>query len=144
MSESVTKKPFPSYESTHRLRPLLLVTTIVPNGQSQDIIEINNKNEAAFCLTSIGKGTLPPELHTVLMPTEKRVVIFSIMREERWPSYKQELEARFSVSKLSKGIAYCIPIDSVVGVSMYKMLSNTRLFEKPISTKKRKERKGNE
>ncbi len=137
MSEPVSKKAAPLYESTHRLRPLYMVTTIVPDGQSQAIIELNNKHEAAICLTSIGHGTLPSELHTMLMPTEKRDVIFSIMRADQWPSYKEKLAARFSVSRLSKGIAYCVPIDSVAGVSIYKMLSNTRLFEKPIDPTKK-------
>lgn len=144
MSENEVKKSFVSYESTHRLRHLLLVTTIVPSGQSQAIIELNNKNEAAMCVVSIGKGTLPPELHTVLMPTEKREVIFSILREDCWPAYKKQLEERFAVSKLSKGIAYTIPVDSVAGVSIYKMLSNTRMFEKPINIEKKKGRKRDE
>ncbi len=144
MSDNPASKPASTYEKTHRLRPLLFVTTIVPNGQAQAIVELNNKNEAAICLISIGKGTMPPEFRTVLMPTEKRDVVFSIMREDCWPRYKEQLSGRFSISKLSKGIAYCIPIDSVAGVSIYKMLSNTRLFEKPINTPKPKKEKKDE
>ncbi len=141
MSEKEPKKQFVPYDQSHRLRPLLLVTTIVPHGQDQTIIELNNQLEAAVCLTSLGKGTLPPELKTVLMPTEKRDIIFSIMREDRWPFYREQLNARFSVSKMSKGIAWTVPIDAVAGVSIYKMLTNTRMFEKPIVTKKNRRKK---
>ncbi len=131
MSETPIKKPA-SYESTHRLRKLLLVTTIVPAGQAQAIVELNNQNEAAMCMISIGKGTVPPELKAVIMATEKRDVIFSILREDCWAHYKERLEGRFKISKAYKGIAWAVPIDAVSTVSMYKMLSNTRLFEKPI------------
>ncbi len=138
---SEPKKDFVPYDHSHRLRPLLLVTTIVPHGQAQSIIEINYKNEAALCLTSIGRGTIPPELKTVWMPTERRDLVFSILREDRWPSYKQEINGRFSISKMSKGICWAVPVDSVAGVSMYKMLTNTRLFEQPLEIKKPKRQK---
>ena len=144
MSEKEQKKSFVPYDESHRLRPLLLVTTIVPHGQDQDIIELNKQNEAAVCLTSLGKGTLPPDLMTVLMPTERRDIVFSIMREDRWPQYKAALSERFAVSKMSKGVAWSVPIDAVAGVSIYKMLTNTRLFEKPIVMKKKKWRKKDE
>ena len=144
MSEKEQKKSFVPYDQTHRLRPLLLVTTIVPHGQDQTIIELNNKCEAAACVTSLGRGTLPPELMTVLMPTEKRDIVFSIMREDCWPEYKMRLSQRFSISKMSKGIAWAVPVDSVAGVSIYKMLTNTRLFEKPLETKAKKGKKKDE
>ena len=144
MSEKEQKKSFVPYDQTHRLRPLLLVTTIVPHGQDQAIIELNNKCEGAICVTSLGKGTLPPELMTVLMPTERRDIVFSILREDRWPEYKARLSARFAISKMSKGIAWAVPIDSVAGVSIYKMLTNTRLFEKPLETKTKKGKKKDE
>ena len=143
MSEKETRR-FVPYDQSHRLRPLLLVTTIVPNGQGQSIVDLNYKSEAAIAVISIGKGTVPPEMKTVLMPTERRDVVFSILREDRWASYKEALTARFSVSKMSKGVAWCVPIDAVAGVSIYKMLSNTRLFEKPINTDKKKGKKKDE
>jgi hypothetical protein len=58
-----------------------------------------------------------------------------LIRADRWDVYKAQLAQRFSVSKMAKGIAYAVPVDSVAGISIYKMLTNTRLFEKPISAK---------
>ena len=139
MSDNESPKPFVPYEANHRLRTLFLVTTVVSQGQADFILQISKANEAAICLVCRGTGTAPEEIVTV---AQKKDVVFSLIREDRWPKYKEALEERFAVSKIAKGIAYAIPLDSVAGVSIYKMLTNTRLFEKPTSaTKEKKERK---
>jgi hypothetical protein len=125
------------YEKTHRLRQLLFVTTIVDAEQGDAIIQINYDNEAAICLQMRGKGTAPKDV-ALLNGTSKKDVIFSILRADKWGSYKAQLENRFAVSKAAKGIAYATPLDSVAGVSIYKMLSNTRQFEKPMKAVERK------
>ncbi len=119
------------YEQTHRLRPLLFVTTIVPDGQAESIVAIAEQNEASFCLVCRGKGTAPSEIASILTGAIKKDVVFTVLQQDKWSQYKAQLEQRFAISKMAKGIAYATPLDSVAGVSIYKMLSNTRLFEKP-------------
>ena len=138
MSEADSPKPFVPYEANHRLRTLLLVTTVVPQGQADFIVQISRANESAICLVCRGAGTAPEEILTV---PQKKDVVFSLIREDRWPKYKEAISERFSVSKMAKGISYAIPLDSVAGVSIYKMLTNTRLFEKPTSAAKGKKGK---
>lgn len=136
---SEIRKDFVPYEQTHRLRPLLFVTTIVPDGQGDSVVALCHENEAAFCCVCHGKGTAPQEvLH--MLPTSKKDIVFSILRSEKWPSFKAQIGQRFSVSKMAKGISYAVPLSSVAGVSIYKMLSNTRLFEKPVHQNEKKGR----
>ena len=130
-------KDFVPYESTHRLRPLYFVTTVVNENQSEYIVNLNREEEAAVCFVCHGKGTAPKEALQLLRQATKKEVVFSVLRADRWPSYKEKLDQRFSVSKMAKGIAYAVPMDSIAGVSIYKMLSNTRLFEKPVPVKKK-------
>jgi len=134
---SEIRKDFVPYDQTHRLRPLLLVTTVVSEGQANAVVQICNDNEAALCCICHGKGTATDQTN---LHTTKKEVVFSIVRSEKWPSFKAQLEQRFSVSKMAKGISYAIPLSSVAGVSIYKMLSNTRLFEKPTSLNGKKGR----
>lgn len=144
MSEAENTKAFVPYEQTHRLKPLLWVTTIVPEGQAGFVIQTNNQEECAMCWVCHGKGTISAELASALALPVKKEVVFSIIRAERWPSFKEKIAHRFSVSKASKGIAYCTPLDSVAGISIYKLLSNTGYFEKPMPAEnkaKKKERK---
>ena len=143
MSDAGTPKPFVPYEANHRLRRLFLVTTVVSQGQADFILQISKANEAAICLVCRGTGTAPQQ-DLITSQYLKKDVIFSLIREDRWPSYKATLEQRFAVSKMAKGIAYAIPLDSVAGVSIYKMLTNTRLFEKPTSASKEKKGKKND
>ena len=133
-------KNFTPYDKTHRIRRLFLVTTIVPDGQENAIIELNQIHEAAICFTCYGKGTSERSMSSIFNISPKRDIVFSIIREDQWISYKIELEKRFSVSRLSKGVAFASPLDAVAGVSIYKMLSNTRNIEKPILTKKRRKK----
>ena len=119
------------YEKTHRLKSLLLVVTIVGQGQGDAIVSLANKYESNFSFTSRGRGTAPNNFYELLgRGSLKKDVVFSIMKEINYEGFEKELKARFAVSQMAKGISYCIRLDSVAGVSVYKMLSNTRYFEK--------------
>ena len=55
----------------------------------------------------------------------KRNIIFSVIKNEHLDQAFEYLEQRFKVSPKHKGIAFSIKITSLVGVSVYKILSNT-------------------
>ena len=129
------------YEQTHRLRPLLFVTVIVPEGQAEFAVQTANANEAAFCCVCHGRGTAPEEVVRLIGSPSKKEIVFTILRADKWPFFKKAIGERFAVSKIAKGIAYATPLDAVAGVSIYKMLSNTRLFERPIALNGKKVRK---
>lgn len=135
-------KDYVPYESNHRLRKLLLVMTIVNHGQGQAISSLCLDNEAYFAIVEYGKGTAPNEFYAFSSAIPKKEVVIAVLREDKWPVYKSQLKERFSVSEMAKGMAFAIPIDAVSGVSIYKMLSNTRVFEKPVHQNKKEEKHG--
>lgn len=129
MAEEV-KENMP-YEKTHRLKSLLLVVTVVGKGQGDAIVSLANKYECNFSFACRGRGTAPNNFYAILGGGSlKKDVVFSILKEINYEGFEKELKARFAVSAMAKGISYCIRMDSVAGVSVYKMLSNTRYFEK--------------
>ena len=135
----MNEKDFTPYEATHRLKKLLLVVTIVNHGQGQAISSLCLDNEAYFTIVHYGKGTAPSEFYAFSSSAiPRKEIVLSVMREDKWPVYRSQLKERFSVSEISKGMAFSVPIDAVAGVSIYKMLSNTRVFEKPIHKNKEK------
>lgn len=136
------ERDYTPYEQTHRIRQLLFVTTIVGDGQADAIVAINNKYEVAMCCVCNGVGTAPRR--ETLFEGGKKNVVFSIMRAEKWVSYKLEIQQRFAVSKMARGLCFATPLDSVAGISIYKMLSNTRNFEKPTLATKKQEKKKHE
>lgn len=128
------KKPF---EETHNLHRLLLATAIVAQGQGDAIGKIFHDNEAYFTVHTHGRGTAPSTIIDMLgLSDTKKTIVFSVVKEDRWPIIRQALEQRFSVSKLSKGICYALPLDAVMGVSAYKMLSNSGFAEIKESRKR--------
>ena len=53
-------------------------------------------------------------------------VIFSVIREDKVTEALHGLEDKFKTIKNGKGIAFTIPMSSVIGVAIYRFLSNAR------------------
>ena len=55
----------------------------------------------------------------------RKEIIYSLIREEYIPEIKRELEAYFAASKKNACVAFTINLDSIVGVKIYKFLTQT-------------------
>lgn len=133
----MAKVPF---DQNHKLHRLLFVTVIVGANQGEAIAKILKDNEAYFCFFMHGKGTAPGSALEMLgLSDNRKSIVTSVVKEDRWPLVRSALESRFSVSSLAKGLAYAVPIDALMGISTYKMLSNTRFDELKQAKKEMKE-----
>lgn len=120
------------YDQSHRLSPLLMVVTVVNAGQGEAIANIYKKQEAYAAYFLNGKGTAPNKVYAIMGSAGalKKDVIIAVIKTDCWADLRKAIDARFAVSKLAKGVSFTVPLDAVAGVSIYKMLSNTRYFEK--------------
>lgn len=127
------------YDQTHRLTPLYFLVSVVAKGQGEAISTLI-KNAGVYATFFLhGNGTAPNEFYEILgAGTLHKDVVISIVRMDAWPTLRTALSERFSLSPLSAGIAFITPLDSVAGVSIYKMLSNSRHFEHPLPKSRRK------
>lgn len=115
------------YESTHALDPLYFLVAIIPNGQASAIVDLVIKAEAAACFVCHGKGTATRDIYEVLgMGESHKQIVLSLIKETNWTKLRAAFVTRFAISDWSKGVAYVIKIDSLCGVSAYKMLTNNR------------------
>lgn len=71
-----------------------------------------------------GRGTADPKLRIADAGTPKAVVAAAV-REDRVESVLNYIEDKFRKIKKGKGIAFTVPVSAVMGVSVYKFLSNT-------------------
>ena len=55
-----------------------------------------------------------------------KAVILSYIKEERVKDAIDTLNEKFHKVKNGKGVAFTIALDSIIGVSMYQLLSNDR------------------
>ena len=103
------------------------------------LITVVNREKAEFYLdylTSLGvnfqtavaaKGTATSDtLYMLGLEESDKSVLFSAVREDLAPSVMLNLEEKFHTLKNGKGIAFTVPMTSVIGVAIYRFLSDNR------------------
>ena len=116
---------FVPYEETANLLGIKMFVSIVPLGQAQGVVKLLEKAGVNYNVITQGEGT-GSKFVPNLINDNKKQIIFSFVREDNSEEVKEILRQRFSVSKASNGISFSIKLTSVMGVSIYKFLSNTR------------------
>lgn len=130
------------YDRTHRIHQLMLGCFIVNEGQEDALCELLFANEVYACFMTRGKGTSASLFSEVTgVGLLRKIVVYSVMRDDVWELVKKPIEAKFAVSRISHGIGFCVPLTSVTSISSYKMLANIRFFEKPVSGKLKRHKK---
>ncbi len=104
---------------------LKILITIVDRFKTDfyvDVLEGYNVNMQAVIY---GIGTAPTEImHYLGLSQPKKSVILSVVREDMIKDIMIAYEDKYFKTKNGKGIAFTIPISSVIGVSIYQFLSN--------------------
>ena len=78
-------------------------------------------------LAGLGEGTANAELLQYLgLASSEKTVIFSVIRAELASAALDTIEEKFHTIKNGKGIAYTVPLSSVIGVNIYQFLSNNK------------------
>ena len=124
--QKATEEVRPAFETRSDLKKLVLYTIIVPRGQGENILKILKSYKSSAQFIQIGEGTATSVIRDILnIEDTKKDIIYSIVREDTVKDIKQELDVYFIASKRNKGIAYTISLNSIVGVKMYKFLTQT-------------------
>ena len=74
-----------------------------------------------------GFGTARSDLHDMLGLNKQKAVIISVVREDMVQPVLNVLEEKFRTIKNGKGIAFAVPLSSLIGVNLYQFLSNNRV-----------------
>ena len=97
----------------------------VNRNKAEYYLDLLQSQEINMQLVSLGKGTADSEtLRYLGLAESEKVIIFSIIREDKIPSTLELLNQKFTTIKNGKGIAYTISLSSVIGVAIYQFLSN--------------------
>ena len=103
---------------------LKLLITIVERRKAEFYLDILETFEVNMQYVIFGRGTAPSNLAVLSLGDQNKAVIISIIKEERIKEALSTLEERFTKTKNGKGIAYTIPLNSVIGALVYQFLSN--------------------
>ena len=110
------------------IKKLKVLITIVNRSKALFYTDLLEQYEINMQMTLYGNGTANSEMLGLLglVETEK-AVIMSIVREDKIKDIKMVLTEKFDKVKDGKGIAYTIPMQSIIGVSIYQFLANNQL-----------------
>ena len=109
------------------IRKLKLLFTVVDRTKAEFYLDVLSQYEINCQLALQGLGTARSELIDALGLTPHKTVILSIVREDKVDVVLHVLEDKFVTIKNGKGIAFAVPLSSVIGVNLYQFLSNNRL-----------------
>ena len=108
-------------------KKLKLLVTVVPRSKTEFYTDFIGGFEVNFCASVLGQGTARSNtLHLLGLEDADRGVILSIVREDKCAEIMQGLERKFNTLRGGKGIAFTSPLSSVVGVAIYRFLSNSK------------------
>ncbi|MBO5867688.1 MAG: hypothetical protein J6Q54_02115 [Oscillospiraceae bacterium] len=106
------------------IKKLKLLFTVVDRSKSEFYMDVLSQFEINCQMLVPGKGTAASELVEMLGLNINKGVILSVVREDRVEEVMNCLEEKFTTIRNGKGIAFAVPLSSVIGVNMYQFLSN--------------------
>ena len=109
------------------IKKLKLVFTVVDRSKAEFYLDVLSQFDVNFQMATPGKGTAQSELIDMLGLNLHKAVLLSVVREDMVEPVMKCLENKFQTIKNGKGIAFAVPLSSVIGVSIYQFLSNNRL-----------------
>ncbi len=109
------------------IKKLKLLFTVVDRPKSEFYLDVLSQFEVNCQMVTGGLGTANSELISMLGLNIHKAVILSVVREDRCEEIMKCLETKFATIKNGKGIAFAVPLSSVIGVNNYQFLSNNRL-----------------
>jgi len=109
------------------IKKLKLLFTVVDRNKGEFYQDVISQYEVNCQMVIPGFGTARSDIHDMLGLNKQKAVIISIVREDMIPTVLSILEDKFRTIKNGKGIAFAVPLSSVIGVNLYQFLSNNRV-----------------
>ena len=109
------------------IKKLKLLFTVVERPKTEFYLDVLSQFEVNYQMVVGGKGTAASELLDMLGLNPYKGVILSVVREDMVDVVMQTLEDKFATIRGGKGIAFAVPLSSVIGVNLYRFLSNNRM-----------------
>ena len=128
MAKEIVKKSIKSTtvkKEVSNLKKVKILVTVVNRTKTLFYLDLLEQFEVNVQTVLYGNGTADSDMLKLLGLAETdKVVILSYIREDRIKDAMDMLSEKFQKVKNGKGIAFTVTMDSIIGVSMYQLLSN--------------------
>jgi hypothetical protein len=108
------------------IKKLKLIFTVVDRQKGEFYLDVISQFEVNCQMVVGGLGTASSEIIELLGLNNHKAVILSVAREDMVPKIMNTLEEKFETVRHGKGIAFAVPLSSVIGVNLYQFMSNNR------------------
>lgn len=106
---------------------LKLLFTIVNREKAELYTALLQGFDVNMQLSAAARGTASEEMLRMLGLSDKsKALIMSVIREDTEDTILKFLDEKFHTIKNGKGIAFTISMSSIIGVAIYRFLSNNR------------------
>ena len=109
------------------IKKLKLLFTVVDRSKGEFYLDFISQYEVNCQMVLSGSGTANSQFVDMLGLNLQKAVILSVVREDQVDALMNKLEEKFVTIKNGKGVAFAVPLSSVIGVNMYQFMSNNRL-----------------
>ena len=109
------------------IKKLKLLFTVVDRNKGEFYLDVISQFHVNCQLVLPGMGTAASDIVELLGLNLHKAVVVSVVREDMVDAVMQTLENKFSTIKNGKGVAFAVPLSSVIGVNMYQFLSDNRM-----------------
>ena len=109
------------------IKKLKVLFTIVDRNKGEFYMDVISQFEVNCQMQLQGLGTATSELVDLLGLNIHKAVILSVVREDMVEPIMETLEDKFATIKNGKGVAFAVPMSSIIGVNLYQFMSNNRI-----------------
>ena len=107
---------------------LELLVTIVGRNKAEYYADLIQSLDVNLQVTAFGHGTADAKMLVLLgLDNSEKAVIFSVIQENKIPDAVTMLDDKFKTIKDGKGVAFTVPLTSVIGTLIFRFLSNNRM-----------------
>lgn len=109
------------------IKKLKLLFTVVDRNKGEFYLDVISQFHVNCQLVLPGMGTAVSEIVELLGLNIHKAVVVSVVREDLVDDIMTTLETKFETIRNGKGVAFAVPLSSVIGVNMYQFLSDNRM-----------------
>lgn len=107
---------------------LEMLITVVSRNKAEYYVDLMQSFEINMQIVTRATGTANEKMLSLLGLTDsEKVVIFSVIQQNKIPNAMSVLEEKFKTIKGGKGIAFTVPLTSVIGKLIFGFLSNNKM-----------------
>lgn len=118
-------------QNTVTSNKLELLVTVVARSKAEYYTDLLYSFEVNLQMTVMAQGTADAKMLMYLgLNDADKAVIFSVIQQNKLPDALAVLDKKFKTIKDGKGIAFTIPLTSVIGTLIFGFLSNNKTVVK--------------